>query len=126
MKSLFVHLLLAVVAATGVSACCTSITCRVKSTACKDLSCAENQLKVTNVTSQEERSRGDLTRLLHVEGCGKKGEYTCSPTNANEVKLGTEKIGLIEVEHSALDLEWRCEKANMVADDPAAFEKTGG
>ena len=53
------------------------------------LGCAESQLKVTNVTSQEERARGDLSRLLQVEGCGKKGDRDTGLERGSDLRILT-------------------------------------
>jgi hypothetical protein len=81
MKAIGLSLLMVLVSALVLPACCTSIMCQATRAAQADLACTDEDLKVANLTPQVERDPADLRHFLKVEGCGRHELVACVPTN---------------------------------------------
>ncbi len=106
MRTAFLTIAVVACSALAISACCTSLTCQVRKVAGEELGCNGDDLKITNLTCQEDRQEG--RRLLKAEGCGKSGTYNCHPTNAIAPAKDRRRRGEPENQQTALDYRWQC------------------
>ena len=96
----------------ALSGCCNSLMCNAKKVASSQLSCEED-LAVTNVTSQVNPGMQGDDRYLKVDGCGKQIQVACEPTNLKkQVKKYKEDV---IVPQNRLDLKWKCQPHSELA-----------